>query len=84
MTTEEQLQIPDIQQTNGTDDDETHEYEGEVTSGDTSTRSPRRSRFFRTKRKQRINEDQNNHGDDNSEVSNEPVDSSESPRKNMK
>jgi hypothetical protein len=83
--TEEQFQSSDIQEINGTEDDNIHEQNNETTSNTSSSAPPpRRSRFFRSKRKQRLNEEQSHQVDSNSEVSNEPENSSESPGKNIK
>jgi hypothetical protein len=91
MTTEEQLPSPDIQQINGTEDDDghehdsTHEHDDETapsTPSDNSSGPPvRRSRFFRSKRKQRVNEDQSPQVDSNADGPNEPIDSSGSSGK---
>jgi hypothetical protein len=80
MTTEEQFQSSDIQQINGTEDDNTHEQDDETTS-DTSAPPVRRSRFFRTKRKQRVNEDQSHQVDGNNDESNESIHPSRSSGK---
>ncbi len=83
--TEEQNQSSDILQINGTEDENTtSEPDTETTSNTSSAPPVRRSRFFRSKRKQRLLEEQPNQADNTSEVSNEPVDSSESPGKNIK
>jgi len=85
MMTEEQFQSSDIQEINGTEDDNIHEQNNETTSNTSSSAPPpRRSRFFRSKRKQRLNEEQSHQVDSNSEVSNERENSSESPGKNIK
>ena len=91
MTTEEQIPSPDIQQTNGTEDndghehDSTHEHDDETapsTTSDNSSGPPvRRSRFFRTKRKQRVNEEQPPQVDSNTDGPDEPINSSGSSGK---
>lgn len=84
MTTEEQHQSPDTYRSNGTEDDHDHENENEQENDDdtglSSAQPPtRRSRFFRSKRKQRINHEQSPQVNSNSDPSNESVNSSESP-----
>jgi len=84
--TEEQFQSSNIQEINGTEDDNINEQDNETTSNTSSSAPPppRRSRFFRSKRKQRLNEEQSHQVDSNSKVSNERENSSESPGKNIK
>ncbi|CAF2480708.1 unnamed protein product [Rotaria sp. Silwood2] len=85
MTTEEQFQSLNIQQSNGPENgDTTQEPDNEVTTitSNTSSGPPlRRSRFFRSKRKQRQQEEQYNQVDTDNVVSNEPINASESSGK---
>jgi hypothetical protein len=74
--TEEQFQSSDGHPTNGIEDNNTDDHDDEIVTSDTSAQPVRRSRFFRSKRKQRLNEEQ---VDNNSDVPDGPVDSSESP-----
>lgn len=72
MMTEEQPHSSDIQQVNGTED----AHEDEASTSTASSAPPvRRSRFFRSKRKQRLG-----HGDEDTAHSPDgTVDASESP-----
>ncbi len=79
MMTEEQFQSLNLQETNGIEDGSTHENDDETTSNTSSAPPVRRSRFFRSKRKQRVNEEQSAEVDSNSDASNQPTNSSESP-----
>lgn len=83
MMTEEQFQSSDIQHVNGSEDGDTNEQDGEITSNTSSAPRVRRSRFFRSKRKQRQNEEQPNQMDDDADASNELSNPSESPGKNI-
>ncbi len=84
MTTEEQSQSSDIQQSNGTEDDDTQEHENQSTSNTSSVPVGRRTRFFRTKRKQRRNEEYANQVDDHTDEPSEPVTPSENLGKTIK
>lgn len=79
MTSEEQFQSPEIQPVNGTEDD--HDDE-KSTSTSSSTAPVRRSRFFRSKRKQRHG--QTDGDDEASHTSDEPTTSSQSPDQEQK
>jgi hypothetical protein len=83
MMTEEQFQSSDIQHVNGSEDGDTNEQDGEITSNTSSAPRVRRSRFFRSKRKQRQNEEQPNQMDDDADASNELSNPSESPGKTI-
>ncbi len=85
MMTEEQSQSSDIQEINGTEDDDTHEHDDDQSTSNTSSAPVgRRSRFFRSKRKQRLNEEYANQADDHTDESSEPVNSSENLGKIIK
>lgn len=84
MTTEEQLESTDIQEINGTEDGDTQEHEEQPITGATSEPPARRSRFFRSKRKQRLNDDQSNQPENHTHETNESSESPESPRKMIK
>ena len=84
MTTEEQFQSPDILEINGTEDGDAHEDEEQLTTSATSEPPARRSRFFRSRRKQRLNEDPSNQAENHTNETNESSESSESPRKMIK
>ena len=68
MTTEEQYRSSEIYQTNGTEDIHDDDNDGETTPSSSSGPAVRRSRFFRSKRKQRQHEDPvNSNGDESNE-----------------
>ena len=68
MTTEEQYRSSEIYQTNGTEDIHGDDNDSETTLS-SSGPAVRRSRFFRSKRKQRLHEDQvNSNGDESNEA----------------
>jgi hypothetical protein len=90
MTTNEQYQSNNIYQNDGKEDDSRHEQQDDCTSVYSSSSSSsqptvRRSRFFRSKRKQRLTHEQDllNPMNSNEDVSTDFVYSSESPGKNI-
>ncbi|CAF0806320.1 unnamed protein product [Rotaria sordida] len=82
MTTNEQFQTSNIQQSNGPENggttQEQDDEETRLTSNTSSGPSLRRSRFFRSKRKQRLQEEQPNSVNNYNDVSDKSVNSSES------
>ena len=87
MATEEQYQSGDIDQSNSTEGDLKHENDEETCSGSTSIScqqsTTRRSRFFRSKRRQRQTPDPTSTVSSSSDGSSESsLYSSESPGKN--
>ncbi|CAF0939987.1 unnamed protein product [Adineta steineri] len=72
MTTEEQIQSSDFERINGTEDTNTYEHDNETTSDTSSAPLPRRSRFFRSKRKQRLNEEQSSNDDSLNDTTDSP------------
>lgn len=86
MTTEDQLQSSNIQESNGPEnDDTTCDYDNELpvttSTSTTSGRPVRRSRFFRSKRKQRIVDEKPNPAEDSGNASETVVDPPESEGK---
>ena len=81
MTTEEDIQASDIQEVNGDEDGDTHEHEEQSTTSTTSEPTARRSRFFRSRRKQRLNEEQSTQAETHTDQPDKSNNTSESPRK---
>jgi hypothetical protein len=77
MTTEEQFQYSEIQQINGTEDNDTSIPDNQSTSDTSSAPVGRRSRFFRTRRKQRLNDEPANQANDQTDETSEPATPSE-------